>query len=94
MGGAHGALTAGIGSDTILGGSTRSLEHGTAHPGTHALGHAGLSSDTINIAGTTAASVKAMNPNDKVKAHTVTLGDKTKITISGLSTHDISKLHH
>jgi hypothetical protein len=94
IGGARGALTAHIGSDTVLGGSIKALERGTALPATHALGHAGLSSDTINIAGRTAASVKAMNPNDKAKAHTVTLGDKTKITISGLSTHDISKLHH
>lgn len=94
IGGARGALTASIGSDTVLGGSINPLERGTALPATHALGHASLSSDTINIAGRTAASVKAMNPNDKAKAHTVTLGDKTKITISGLSTHDISKLHH
>ena len=94
IGGARGSMAASIGGDTVLGGSIRGLERGTGLSGTHALGHAGLSSDTINVAGTTAANVKAMNPEDKAKAHTVTLGDKTRITISGLSTHDITKLHH
>jgi hypothetical protein len=97
IGGARGSMTTSIGNDTVLSGSAKPVErgaHASAVPGTHNLGHAGLSTDTINIAGTTAASVKSMHPDDKAKAHTVTLGDKTKVTISGLSSHDISKLHH
>lgn len=92
IGGARSTFATNVGNDTVLSGSAKSLEH--AVPGTHGLGHAGLSSDTINVAGTTAASIKAMLPGDKAKAHTVTLGDKTKVTISGLSNHDITKLHH
>jgi hypothetical protein len=95
IGGAR-TTTASVGNDTVLSGSARIADRGVAGAeiaGRHA-GHSGLSSDTINVAGTTAASVKAVQPEDKAKAHTVTLGDKTKVTISGLSTHDISKLHH
>lgn len=96
IGGARSSSTASVGNDTVLSGSARIADRGVAGgeiAGRHG-GHSGLSSDTINVAGTTAASVKAVQPEDKAKAHTVTLGDKTKVTISGLSTHDISKLHH
>lgn len=94
IGGARTSMGTSIGNDTVLSGSAKHFNRGTAVVGAHGLGHSGLSTDTINVAGKTAASVRAMHPEDKAKAHTVTLGDKTKVTISGLSTHDISKLHH
>jgi hypothetical protein len=97
IGGARSNMPSSIGSDTVLSGSAKSIERGVpgaAVQSSHGLVHSGMSTDTINVAGTTAASVKAMQPEDKAKAHTVTLGDNTKVTISGLSTHDVSKLHH
>jgi hypothetical protein len=94
IGGARTSLGSSIGNDTVLSGSAKHFSRGTAVAGAHGLSHSGLSTDTINVAGKTAASVKAMHPEDRAKAHTVTLGDNTKVTISGLSTHDISKLHH
>jgi hypothetical protein len=94
IGGARTCLGSSIGNDTVLSGSAKHFSRGTAVAGAHGLSHSGLSTDTINVAGKTAASVKAMHPEDRAKAHTVTLGDNTKVTISGLSTHDISKLHH
>jgi len=92
IGGARSSFSANIGNDTVLSGSARSTVRDIS--GTHGAGHVGLSSDTINIAGATAASIKAALPEEKAKAHTVTLGDKTKVTISGLSNHDITKLQH
>jgi hypothetical protein len=97
IGGARSTMPTSVGNDTVLSGSAKSIERGVpgaAVHSTHGLVHSGMSTDTINVAGTTAASVKAMHPDDKAKAQTVTLGDKTKVTISGLSNHDISKLHH
>lgn len=97
IGGAHGAIGASIGNDTVTSGSTRSIGRGITRSdalGAHKAGSFPLSSDTINVAGATAASIKAVQPEDKAKAHTITLGDKTTVTISGLSTHDITKLQH
>ena len=96
IGGARISDTATVGNDTVLGGSAK-LHEGAASglriPTTHA-GIGSLGADTINVAGTTAASVKAALPDQKAASHTVTLGDKTTVTISGLSAHDITKLHH
>jgi hypothetical protein len=101
MGGAHNAPTkavANIGSDTVVGGSATTFGgHGSeAKPMSgHGSQHFTLSGDTINIAGATAEGVKAAHPHDAAAtAHTITLADKTTITIAGLSSHDITKLQH
>jgi len=88
---------AGIGTDTVVSGSAQTLGGHTSVAQTLAdrgAQHFSLSSDTINVAGATAASVKAVHPQEQTDAHTITLPDKTTITIAGLSRHDISKLHH
>jgi hypothetical protein len=93
IGGARGSAMS-LGNDTVLSGSSAVFDRGTNPLTAHGAGHFSLSSDTINVAGATALSVKAVQPEDKAKSHTVTLGDKTTVTISGLSTHDITKLSH
>jgi plastocyanin len=96
IGGARSSTTATLGNDTVLSGSAKPEERassGLRITATHA-GIANLGADTINVAGTTAASIKAAHPDEKPATHTVTLGDKTTVTISGLSTHDVTKLHH
>jgi hypothetical protein len=80
-----------IGSDTVVGGSTSASRSETFASRAQ---HFALSSDTISVAGTTAASIQAGHPLSTTGAHTVTLADKTTIKIAGLSAHDISKLHH
>lgn len=92
IGGARSSVSRSIGNDTVLSGSAKSSMRAVSS--TPGLSHAGLSSDTINIAGNTAASIKAMLPEEKAKTHTVTLSDKTKVTVTGLSNHDITKLQH
>jgi hypothetical protein len=86
-----------IGNDTVVSGSTTALG-GRTHTGAVAgldSQHFHLSSDTINIKGATAEGVKAAHPDHaKAGAHTVTLADKTTVTISGLSQHDVGKLTH
>jgi hypothetical protein len=94
IGGARSSLTSSIGSDTVVSGSAKLLNAGADTLGAHNASNFALSSDTIHVAGATALSVKAVQPEDKVKAHSVSVGDKTTVTISGLSTHDISKLSH
>lgn len=84
------------GNDTVVSGSA--VMFGGRTPLSEALGGHGshgfaLNSDTINVAGTTADSVKAAQHESAPKAHTVTLADKTTITITGLS-HDIPKIGH
>jgi hypothetical protein len=93
IGGARSSLTSSIGSDTVVSGSAKAF-NAVDTLGAHNASNFALSSDTINVAGATALSVKAVQPEDKTKTHTVTLGDKTTVTITGLSTHDISKLPH
>jgi hypothetical protein len=98
VGGARSAFPVGAGSDTVLSGST----HGQGRSATglnvadaHTVGHFTLSSDTINLAGATATSVKAVRPEEaNTKSHTVTLADKTTVTITGLSSHDVAKISH
>jgi hypothetical protein len=100
MGGSRSAPThalANIGNDTVVSGSATKLggRTGTGSFGGHSAQSFTLSSDTINIKGATAEGVKATRP-EQVKAgtHTVTLADKTTVTISGLSQHDVGKLTH
>lgn len=86
----------GAGNDTVVSGSTAVL--GSRPPLSEAMGGHGshgfaLNSDTINVAGATAESVKAVQHDAAAKAHTITLADKTTVTITGLS-HDIPKLGH
>lgn len=100
MGGARSAPThalANIGNDTVIGGSATKLggRSGAGSVAGHVPQNFALSSDTINIKGATAEAVKATRPDEaKQGAHTVTLADKTTVTISGLSQHDVGKLTH
>jgi hypothetical protein len=86
-----------IGNDTVVSGSATTFG-GRTHAdslGGHNPQHLNLSSDTINIKGATAEGVKAAHPEEtKAGTHTVTLPDKTTVTISGLSKHDVGKLTH
>ncbi len=93
-GGARNSLLASLGRDTIVGGSTKPFAGSLEALGGHNIGNFTLSADTINLAGTTALSIKTLDPAENVKGHTVAVGDKTTITINGLSVHDISKLSH
>jgi hypothetical protein len=84
-----------IGTDTVVSGSTNRLRGQTREAlGARGVQHFALTSDTINIAGATATSIKAGHTHSTTSTHTVTLADKTTIKIAGLSEHDISKLHH
>jgi len=92
---APGTVGLGVGNDTVVSGSIAKLGS-TTLPDTLARGaqHLALSADTINVAGVTAASIQAEPQHGTANTHTITLSDKTTITIAGLSSHDISKLHH
>jgi hypothetical protein len=85
-----------IGNDTVVSGSTTKLAVPASSETLAGRGaqHFALSSDTINVAGATAASIQTGHPHGTAETHTVTLADKTTIKIAGLSAHDISKLHH
>lgn len=95
MGGVRSAspvVGASIGNDTVVSGSAAKFGgHTIAGRGVQ---HFNLTSDTINVAGTTATSLQTSQLRGTATAHTVTLADKTTIKIAGLSAHDISKLHH
>jgi hypothetical protein len=93
VGGARSSLVASIGTDTIVGGSAKLVDGSFGVHGAHNGGSFALNADTINVAGHTALSVKT-EPQQVAQGHTVTVGDKTTVTISGLSVHDISKLSH
>jgi hypothetical protein len=99
-GGARSAPThtlANIGNDTVVSGSATTLGgHTLADPFvTHGAQAFSLNSDTINVKGTTAEGVKAAHPEEvRTGTHTVTLADKTTVTITGLSQHDVGKLTH
>jgi hypothetical protein len=100
MGGARSAPTralANIGNDTVVSGSTATL--GGRIEADHLAGHREqnfhLSGDTINIKGVTADAIKAGHPEEtRTGVHTVTLTDKTTVTIAGLSQHDLDNLKH
>lgn len=98
MGGVRSTLpTSGlsIGNDTVVSGSTAKLGlQGRSDAFAGRAQHFTLSSDTINVAGATAASIHTAHKDGTATQHTVTLSDKTTIKIAGLSAHDISKLHH
>jgi hypothetical protein len=85
-----------VGNDTVVGGSAAT----SAHANTEAHGTAGshafaLNSDTINVKGATAEAVKSTHPDQgATSSHTITLGDKTTVTISGLQHHDAGILPH
>jgi hypothetical protein len=84
------------GNDTVVSGSSAAF--GGRTPLSEAIGGHGthgfaLNSDTINVAGATAESVKAVQHDGVAKAHTITLADKTTVTVTGLS-HDIPKVGH
>ncbi len=77
-----------IGSDTVVAGSAFSTKPTTASASTHS-----LSGDTINIAGTTAAAVKSETVHDPKAGHTLTLADKSTVTLTGVTPHDVTKPH-
>ncbi len=85
VGGVHSGAKlppASVGSDTVVAGSALSKTELTSKAGR------ALSADTINVAGTTAAGVKtAVDP--KSTGHTITLADKTSITLH--TTHNLIK---
>jgi hypothetical protein len=84
------------GNDTVVSGSSAVLGGRTPLSesiGSHSSRGFALSSDTINVAGATAEHVKAVQQEGAAKAHTITLADKTTITVTGLS-HDIPKVGH
>lgn len=84
-----------VGNDTVVGGSTTALlGHTPEVVAAHGAQHFPLSTDTINVAGVTAAGIQTGHPHTGTGTHTITLADKTTIKIAGLSAHDISKLHH
>jgi len=93
IGGARSALAhTGAGSDTVVSGSAKfggpaSVSEALVRPGGE---HFSLSTDTISVAGVTAESLKAGHQPDS-GTHTITLADKTTITITGVSPHDIIK---
>jgi len=97
-GGARTAPThalANIGNDTVVSGSATTFGGRTHADSPFGPQHLNLSSDTINIKGKTAEGVKAAHPEEtRAGTHTVTLPDKTTVTISGLSKHDVGKLTH
>jgi hypothetical protein len=94
VGGARSSLISSLTTDSIVSGSAKLVDNTLGVLGTHNVGSFALSMDSINIAGATALSVKTLEPESNAKAHTVSVGDKTTITINGLSAHDISKLSH
>jgi hypothetical protein len=95
-GGVHSGATpafGAVGSDTVVSGSAFSSGAAAAKAAATG-GHAGSSGDTINVAGTTAASVKSEAAQaGKAVGHTITMADKTTITLTGVSTHDVVKPH-
>jgi len=93
LGGARNVSThalSNVGNDTVVSGSAtagRSEAHNT-HGFT-------LNSDTINIKGVTAEGVQHLHPQGAATgSHTITLADKTTVTVAGLSQHDMGKLPH
>jgi hypothetical protein len=97
-GGVHGAAAKPVVStlsDTVVAGSgfagkIESAHHESGVVPAHALAHA----DTINVAGVTASAVKTEPSHaPKVVGQTITLSDKTMITVSGVSAHDVTKAH-
>ncbi len=87
---------ANIGNDTVVSGSTTKGAHASTEArAAQSMPKYSLSNDTINVKGATAETVKGTHAEHTATgSHTMTLADKTTITVSGLSHHDISKLSH
>jgi hypothetical protein len=100
IGGARGGLApASAGNDTVISGSSAATFGGHTSDvlGAHSGHHFSLSTDTISVAGATAESVKAGHADattTRGTSHTITLADKTTVTVTGVSAHDIGKLSH
>lgn len=83
-----------LGSDTVVAGSsfTGKIEAPRDDVRDAPAHSRALSGDTISVAGVTAASVKTEPVHAaKVVGQTITLSDKTTITLTGVSTHDATK---
>jgi hypothetical protein len=99
MGGARSISThalANIGNDTVVSGSQSHGGHAApeAH-GARSVQSFNLNNDTISVKGRTAEGVKDTRPDGKAAStHTITLADKTTVTVAGLSHHDMGKLTH
>jgi len=78
-----------VGSDTVVAGSA-GVFAATDAKATPEKGLS-LSNDTINVAGVTAASVKADKPHEAQAAGTLTFADKTTVSLIGVSPHDTTK---
>jgi hypothetical protein len=98
LGGAGSAAThalSKIGDDTVVGGSRtggRSLSDAHSAQGAHGFN---LNSDTINVKGVTAEGLKSEQPREAATgSHTIALSEKTSVTVSGLTKHDVGKLSH
>ncbi len=103
-------LIQGRGSDTFLGGARNVSTHALSNVGNdtvvsgsatagrsdvHNAHSFSLNSDTINIKGVTAEGVQHLQPQGTATgSHTITLADKTTVTVAGLSQHDVGKLPH
>jgi len=80
-----------VSTDTVAAGSAGLFT--SQHTGAEPAGLSGtglsLSNDTINVAGVTAASVKADKPSEAHTAGTtVTMADKTTVNLIGVSAHN------
>ena len=71
-----------IGSDTVVAGSALTKSELSTK--------SGVGTETIKVEGVTAALVKN-EAATKSAAHTIVMPDKTNITLSGISTHDLFK---
>jgi hypothetical protein len=98
MGGARSLSThalANIGNDTVVSGSATGGHKSPEAHGAHSVQNFSLNSDTINVKGATAEGVKGAHPDAaKTSTHTITLSDKTTVTVAGLSHHDLGKIGH
>lgn len=79
------SVSAIIGSDTVVAGSALTKAELTSKTGTT------LGTDSIKVEGVTAALVKNEAATTKSASHTIIMPDKTNITLSGISTHDVFK---
>jgi len=87
---------ANIGNDTVVSGSAATGGHmrSEAH-NAQRIQNFSLNSDTINVKGATAEGVQGKHEEAKTtSSHTITLSDKTTVTVAGLSHHDIGKITH
>jgi hypothetical protein len=82
-----------IGSDTVVAGSAFTAKDGVSSATGVKSGALGLGGDTISVAGATAASVKHEPVQDAKAVHTITMSDKTTITLTGVAPHDVPKSH-